>query len=288
MKTHIPTLLLREWMQHKRGWLIAALAPPLLFLAMLPFGQVEGLPSEGRELLALAIFLITTAALFVISLVVGLFQLPGLARRDVQDRSIEFWLSLPGKSTESVASTVLAHAWLAPLGAACIGMLFGLPVAMAVLARQDGFGAIAEVNWSAVLAAGLPVLVRGVAGSALLTLWLAPLIFVLMAASAWLKRLGVPLVMISSTIVTLVLYEFYKLRWPVDQLTSWNEQMNRALIYSDSGLKRALAMDTNLWGWAATDFGQALAELRTLQFAGWMAIAAAGFVLVVMKRERGG
>ena len=100
---HIPTLLLREWMQHKRGWLIAAFAPPLLFLAMLPFGQVKGLPMEQAELLSLVILVVSACAGYAICLVVGLFQLPGLARRDQQDRSIEFWLSLPGRPSESVA-----------------------------------------------------------------------------------------------------------------------------------------------------------------------------------------
>ncbi|TXI22776.1 MAG: hypothetical protein E6Q67_05595, partial [Roseateles sp.] len=96
MNSHIPTLLLREWMQHKRGWLIAAFAPPLLFLAMLPFGHVSGLPTEHPELVALGILMVSACAVFAICLLVALFQLPGLARRDVQDRSIEFWLSLPG------------------------------------------------------------------------------------------------------------------------------------------------------------------------------------------------
>ena len=116
MNNHLPTLLLREWMQHKRGWLIAALLPPLLFLAALPCGSVQGLPKERLELMALMITVISAAAVYGICLLVALFQLPGLARRDTQDRSIEFWLSLPGRPSESVAATVLAHGWLADWG----------------------------------------------------------------------------------------------------------------------------------------------------------------------------
>ncbi len=288
MHTHIPTLLLREWMQHKRGWLIAALAPPLLFLAMLPIGHVEGLPTEHRELLALAIFLITVAAVFAISLVVALFQLPGLARRDTQDRSIEFWLSLPGRPSESVAATVLAHAWLAPVGAAAIGTLFGLPLAMAVLARQDGFAAVSSVNWPEVAAAALPLLLRGLAGTVPLMLWLAPLILVLMAASAWLKRLGVPVVLIGSAVAVLVLDKVYGIEWPQQALLAWNEQINDALVGDAHGLKTALMSDVDLWQWAARDLGHTLAGLASLQFLGWAAVAAAGFALVVLKRARGG
>ncbi|MBI3349074.1 MAG: hypothetical protein HY020_17930 [Burkholderiales bacterium] len=182
MNNHIPTLLLREWMQHKRGWLIAAFAPPVLFLAMLPFGQVQGLPTEQLELVALVALVVSAAVVYAICLLAALFQLPGLARRDAQDRSIEFWLSLPGRPSESVAATVLAHAWLAPVGGAIVGTAFGLPIAMSVLASKTGLSAAFGVHWVEVISAALPLLLRGLLGTALVTLWLAPLIFVLMAA----------------------------------------------------------------------------------------------------------
>lgn len=288
MDNHLPTLLLREWMQHKRGWLISAFAPPLLFLAMLPFGQIEALPDEHRELLGLSILLISTAAVFAICLVVALFQLPGLARRDVQDRSIEFWLSLPGRPSESVAATVLAHAWLAPLGGAIVGMLFGLPIAMSVIGQHDGFGAVSAVNWGEIVSAAAPLLLRGLAGTVPLLLWLAPLIFVLMAASAWLKRLGVPLVLVGTMVTVLVLYKVYHIAWPKEAIAAWNLQINTTLIHNPDGLMDALKSDTNLWAWVARDFVQAMDQLWSLQFAGWAALAAAGFALVVMKRARGG
>ncbi|MDG0854809.1 hypothetical protein [Roseateles puraquae] len=288
MQTHLPTLLLREWMQHKRGWLIAALAPPLLFLAMLPIGSVQGLPDKHRELVALIIVMISTVAIYGICLLVALFQLPGLARRDTQDRSIEFWLSLPGRPSESVAATVLAHAWLVPLGGAVIGMLFGVPIAMSVVAKQDGFGAVTAVDWSEVMSAAAPLLVRAFAGTVPMLLWLSPLIFVLMAASAWLKRLGVPVVLVGSLIAVLVLDKIYGISWPVDALQAWNLQVNTAMVHNPPGLQEALMSDVNLWAWVAKDFGEALLELASLQFLGWAALAAAGFALVVMKRARGG
>lgn len=288
MTNHLPTLLLREWMQHKRGWLIAAFAPPLLFLAMLPIGSVQGLPDKHRELVALVIVMISTVAIYGICLLVALFQLPGLARRDTQDRSIEFWLSLPGRPSESVAATVLAHAWLAPVGGAVVGMLFGVPIAMSVLGRQDGLGAITSVNWSEVMSAAAPLLVRAFAGTVPMLLWLSPLIFVLMAASAWLKRLGVPLVLVGSLIGVLVVDKIYGVSWPVDALQAWNLQVNTAMVHNPPGLQEALMSDVNLWAWVANDFGQALMQLASLQFLGWAAIAAAGFALVVLKRSRGG
>lgn len=288
MTNHIPTLLQREWMQHKRGWLIAALAPPILFLAALPFGKFTGMPTESPELMAVMMTVLSACVVFAISLAVALFQLPGLARRDVQDRSIEFWLSLPGRPSESVAATVLAHAWLAPLGAAVIGALFGMPIALSVLASKMGFADALATNWGEVMLAAMPLLLRGLAGTVPLMLWLAPVIFTLMAASAWLKRLGVPVVIVGGGVAVGVLHKVYDINWPADTLDGLSEQINHTLIHDARGLREAMQGGGDLVTWALHDLGGALAELASLQFLGWTAVAAAGFALVVLKRSRGG
>ena len=288
MKSHIPTLLLRDWMQHKRGWLIAALAPPLLFLAVLPFGTVSGLPMQSPELLSVGIVLITACAFYGISMLIALFQLPGLARRDTQDRSIEFWLSLPGRPSESVLSTVLAHAWLAPLGGAVIGVMFGIPIAMSVLTSRADMSTALGVNWGEVILASTPLLLRGLAGTVPLMLWLAPVIFVLMAASSWLKRLGVPVVLIGGGVATAVLHKAYDISWPLEALSGLSDRINHTLVHDGQSLANTLQSGDNLVTWALRDLGATLAELASLQFIGWAAVAAAAFALVVMKRARGG
>jgi ABC-2 type transport system permease protein len=288
MNTHIPTLLLREWMQHKRGWLIAAFAPPILFLALLPFSHMDGRPDGTLEMMALAILVISSCAIYAIALLVALFQLPGLARRDVQDRSIEFWLSLPGRPSESVASTVLAHAWLAPVGAAVVGAAFGLPIALSLLGMKFGWADTMTLHWGEVVMGALPLLLRGLVGTVLLTLWLLPLIFVLMAASAWLKRLGVPVVLVGGGVAVAVMHNVYGIDWPLNALLDLNQHINHALLYSGHGLVSELQSGLNLGGYLLQDLGQSAAELLSLSFVGWMAVAAAGFALVVAKRARGG
>lgn len=289
MTTHIPTLLQREWMQHKRGWLITAILPPTLFLlAMLTFGEAKGVPTDHPELSALAIFMVTTVAVFSICLVIALFQLPGLARRDVQDRSIEFWLSLPGRPSESVLSTALAHAWLAPLGGGVVGALFGLPIAASVLTAQAGPGLALSVNWIEVITAAAPLTVRGFAGTVLLMLWLAPFVFALMAASAWLKRLGVPVVLVGGGVLVTVLHKAYGIDWPLEALNFWSQRVSQTLIHNTGSLVVALKSDVSLWSWAAQDLLQTLADLASLQFLTWAAVAVAGFALVVAKRTRAG
>lgn len=294
MNNHIPTLLQREWMQHKRGWLIAAFAPPLLFLAVLPFAQFHGAKFnshwnlDSQELQSALIVLASAITVYVIALLVALFQLPGLARRDTQDRSIEFWLSLPGRPGESVLATVLAHAWLAPLLCAAIGVLLGIPIAMGVLSRISGVDTIFAVNWGEALFMTLPILLRGLAGTVPLMLWLSPLIFVLMAASSWLKRLGVPVVLVGGGVAVAVLDNVYGIKWPWQALQGLNDQIGRAMIHDGASLGTAMQSGTNLMAWAMQDLGGALAELVSVQFLAWAAIAATGFALVVLKRSRGG
>ncbi|HEY8880237.1 MAG TPA: hypothetical protein VIN03_21890 [Roseateles sp.] len=291
MNTHIPTLLLREWMQHKRGWLIAAFAPPLIAIALALFANphVEGSPRLPLEMIALMMTVLSGCVVYVICLLVALFQLPGLARRDSQDRSIEFWLSLPGRPSESVAATVLAHAWLAPVGGALVGALFGLPFALMALGSKLGWGTAFSLPWGEIISAAAPMLARGLAGTVLLTLWLAPLILVLMAASSWLKRLGVPVVLVGSAVAATVMHKAYGIDWPLDVLMDWSQRINHTLVYDERGLMNALQSEaTSLWPQMAHDLGQALADLASLQFLGWTALSAAAFALVVMKRARGG
>jgi hypothetical protein len=243
---------------------------------------------ESPELISVGMVMITAGVVYAISLLVALFQLPGLARRDTQDRSIEFWLSLPGRPSESVLATVLAHAWLAPLGGAVIGVLFGLPVAMSVLTSRADFSTALGVNWGEVILASTPLLLRALAGTVPLMLWLAPVIFVLMAASSWLKRLGVPVVLIGGGVAVGVLNKAYDISWPTDALSNLNEHIARSLIHDGKSLAEAMQSGTNLVTWALHDMAGTLGDLASLEFLGWAAVAAAAFALIVMKRARGG
>jgi len=183
---------------------------------------------------------------------------------------------------------VLAHAFLAPLGGAVVGALFGLPIAVMMLTSKADFGMAMSVHWGEVIKAALPVLARGLAGTVPLVLWLSPLIFTLMAASAWLKRLGVPLVLVGGGVAVTVLYKAYDIEWPLHQLMVLNDRINHSLIQDANALKDTLVSDGDLWAWMLHDLGRALADLASPQFIGWALVAAAGFVLVVMKRSRGG
>jgi ABC-2 type transport system permease protein len=199
--TRFRTLLLREWMQHRTGWLVLAALPTLLAMGLslldgkglevntVDMGSLSQLP---LVLQTLGWSVATTGlALVLVSLTV-LFQLSGLARRDQQDRSIEFWRSLPTSHTQSVGATVLMHLLLLPALALTAALLGAQLVALLSIVLHHGPAAWLQQPWSVLLPSLLLALARLWLGLLLAVLWLSPLLLVTMAASAWIKRWAQP------------------------------------------------------------------------------------------------
>jgi ABC-2 type transport system permease protein len=189
------TLLLREWMQHRRGWLIIVGLPFVVMLLAVSFGSVNMGEEQGNPLaatpLAGMLGMGVAALTLVLMWLAVLLQSSGLARRDSQDRSIEYWLSLPTSHVQSLSATLLAHLLLAPWFALACGLLAAAVLAPLVVLRALGVAGLAEVHWGLLLGAGLGLSIRVAIGILLATLWLSPFILGTMAASAWLKRWGV-------------------------------------------------------------------------------------------------
>lgn len=199
--TRFKTLVLREWLQNRWTWLIAVCALPLITLLTMPFGTVD-IGSRDHELPATQLVLLAWALTGLVCAIMAwlttLFSAAGLARRDSQDRSIEFWLSLPSTHGEHFAAQYLSHAFLFPVGALVAGLLLGLPLALVVVLKVLGASGMAAVQWMSVaagLAAGLPAALLALLAAAV---WLAPMLLLIMAASAWLKRLGIPALVVAA------------------------------------------------------------------------------------------
>lgn len=191
------TLLLREWLQYKRAWIGLVLGPVLVLLALVPFSQVNGVDVPSPEPIALIAGLITVGLVLILSLAVSGYQLMGVARRDQQDRSIEFWASLPGSHTASVAAPLLAHGLLVPLAATALAIIGGGIVGTSMAFKEFGLAALQQTQWAALFQATLWVGLRLLLGLAMAALWLSPFVLALMAASAWMKRWGAPLLFIA-------------------------------------------------------------------------------------------
>ncbi|MGS0754844.1 hypothetical protein ACVBEH_09080 [Roseateles sp. GG27B] len=153
----------------------------------------------------------TVGTLLTITWLSAMFQLPGLVRRDQQDRSVEFWLSLPASHSESIAAPLLAHALLMPLAAVLVGYVFGGLISVGLVIKMGGWAAAVAMPWASVLGLSLPLVLRVLFGVVLLSLWLAPLLMIVLVASAWLKRFGMPAVVLGIGMGGLLLDKLYGL-----------------------------------------------------------------------------
>ena len=292
MTSRFSTLLLREWIQHKRGWLLTLILPPAIILAILPFGHADGLPDHAIAA-GLIIVLATPLALLAIAAISVAFQLSGLARRDVQDRSIEFWLSLPSTHSESLAATLCAHVLLVPLAAVVFGFGVGYVMAAAVVMKSAGLAAVAAIPWGQVTALALPAVVRIVAGVVLALVWVAPLVLALMAASAWLKRWSVAAVVGALVITCTILPKVYDIVIVRDWLRHQMQGAWHALLANPQSLMSSPEQMSSVdsaaaWQWAMGDLVSELQALLSWQVASGLAFAAVGFYLLILRRQRAG
>jgi hypothetical protein len=293
MFSHIPALMLREWMQHKRGWLLTLILPPALVLALLPFGEAHGLPTDQPLAAGVIVVMGATMALLVIAGLSAAFQLPGLARRDVQDRSIEFWLSLPAGNSESLMATLLAHVMLVPLAAVVFGFGVGYVITAGVALKMAGFAGLAAVPWGQVTVLVLPAMLRVAFGVVLALVWLAPLVLMVMATAAWLKRWAVAAIAAATVITTAILpklYGFVLIRdWLNLQMTgAWHALLANPKELASNPAQMAAVDSTEAWHWAVGDAVHELQALLSWQVASGLAVAALCFYLLVLRRQRAG
>jgi hypothetical protein len=282
------TLLLREWMQHHVGWLLLGGVPLLIMVPLMSFGTVnfgsDG-PTPSPGLVALIVAAGYTYFLLVLAGGAVAIQTPGLANRDRQDRSIEFWLSLPTSHTASVGATVLMHLLLMPLlvlGMAAVGaVVAGL---IAVL-RVWGAPGLAQMPWGMVLTVGLAALARLALGVVLGALWLAPLMLAAMAASAWLKRWGVPVLGAVLGLGGVVLDKVYGNPVVFETIGGVFGHFASAVAPQGPNVSLQTAL-SELPGWLARDDVRVLGEAASLPFAAGLAVAAVCFGLVVLRRMR--
>lgn len=206
------TLMRREWMQHHRAWLLIALLPPVLMLLLLSFASLQMDRFDALQMVMFATVLGTLAVAGIFA-AATLLQLPGLARRDEQDRSIEFWLSLPASHPASVGATLAMHLLLMPLIALGVGYLCSQLLGLVLVSRTLGFGEWAALPWGLLIGAGLAALLRAGFGGLLAVFWLLPLLLLTMVASAWLKRWGTAVLVLALGLGHALLANLYG--WPV-------------------------------------------------------------------------
>jgi len=289
------TLLLREWMQHHKGWLTVMILPLVLILGVCLYTPVhvsDDLWHVPNALVIGSIFAVT-GMVFSITWIVTMLQAPGMARRDQQDRSIEFWSSLPVSHTASVGATVLMQLLLVPLLALAVGYAGSLVVGVVGVSVESGPAGLAEVGWSNVLMGSLATLVYLVFGVTLATLWLSPIVLVAMVASAWLKRWGVPALGAALAGGHVALSGFYGITVIGDTLRELWVNALYSIVHDGHPAEFKFRNSHELFSqWPVTP-GQllegaqiSLSNLAQPLFAFAVVMAVASFVLLVLRRSR--
>lgn len=299
------TLLQREWLQHRVAWGITIAAPLLITVLVLVIGEVHLSVSDDVHIdvgqlpaLALGGMAIVGCALltFVLAWMSVLIQTPGLARRDQQDRSIEFWLSLPVGHGAAVGAPLLAHLLLFPLAALGIGLLGGHLLSLLLVVRFFGLGEWLAMPWGVLLLATTAQVVRVAAGLVLATLWLAPLIGLVMVASAWLKRWGLPALVGTLVVAGNLLDKLYgnTVVWDLGQRLligagqAFVNPQGKSVGLNFRPGSDPVQMLADYPGRMVADLGRALADLADPLLLGGLVVAAGCYALLMLRRRRGG
>ena len=296
------TLLQREWMQHQIGWTVVLTLPAALALLLVLFGHLPWekmmheaeMPGRASATLLTAMVIMAlmglTAALAWIA--AGL-QVSGLARRDQQDRSIEFWLSLPTSHLQSLGATLLMHLLLVPAAAVLSGTIGGWLVAMVASSQAFGVGSLASMQWGSLLLWSATLSLGFMIELMLFTLWMSPLLLIVMVASAWFKRWGIAVATAAITIPGAVLDKLYgsTIVWDVLQrlllsaISSFGPPGHNTLNIGPNTDLAELLIDTPGRMWTTTL--NALAALASPDFAAVVLVSAACVALLVLRRQRG-
>jgi ABC-2 type transport system permease protein len=147
------------------------------------------------------------------------------------------------------------------------------------------------------LLAAVAVLCRALFGIALAMLWLSPLILLVMAASAWLKRWGLPLLVGSGLLIAVAEERLAGTRHYVDMLAAQFRRVGEAFINRDTGLGIEAAnvagkgfpqLLADMPMLLIQDAGRAVANLATPALLPTLLVAGLCFYALVLKRQRGG
>ena len=299
-------LMRREWMQHRIGWLVVMLAPTVLLLlgSLIDDGlqinindQVQMMELRQAPPLIITGLLVTavTGLTLALALLSMAFQLPGLARRDQQDGSAEFWTSLPVGHAQAIAATLFTQILLLPWLAIIVGIVGGLVAAVLGIIAIHGPLAWLAQPWGLLALSALSLLLRMTVALLVAMAWVSPLLLLTMAASAWLRRWGVPVVAALTLAGTLIVDK--RLPEPLVGPLLWRPiaEALHALLYFDAvravkvrGVQDVVDQMPGLPQRLLADLPAMLGGLLSPAFALALAGGALGFALLVLRRQRGG
>ena len=298
MKNLLP-LMQREWLQHRFGWMLMVLVPLGLALLLTGFSNINidaetiehagnGLPS----LVAMASLAGSMASIFVIAWISSLIIVSGMARRDHADRSIEFWMSLPSTHSESLAAPLIVHLLLVPAAALLVGWACGWLVSIVAVGRVVGMDAWFSLPWPELVLATFSMAARLVLGLPMATLWLLPLILLVVLMTAYFRRWGWVILAVGVGLGSQLLKRIFGQPLLSELMNKLFRHAGQAMVSTPGGFNAegpgdAIEALNAVPGWALHDFGVALRDLASPLLLGGLLFAAGCFALLVLWRQRG-
>lgn len=292
------TLMRREWLQYRFGWMLMVAVPLGLALLLLAFGQIQIGADEAEQvgdkmapMLAVAAMAGSAAVLFLIASFTSIIIVAGMARRDHSDRSVEFWLSLPATHSANLAAPLIVHLLLVPAAALLAGLAGGLLVSMVLVTRVVGVGAWFALPWLDLLPAVFALAARLLAGLPLAILWLSPLILLVVLLSAWFRSWSWVILGVGIGLGSQLLNQVFGQPMLSDVTLGLLRQARGALVHAGEAFQMGKNEGSEglrqLPAWALNDFFLALKELPSPLLVGGLLFAAGCFYLVVVWRQRG-
>lgn len=294
---NVMALMQREWLQHRMAWGLMAVVPALLAVLLLTFGQVQIDPDDVGEHLPVAMALAALGGgmgLYLVMLwIVAVITTAGFARRDHGDRSVEFWLSLPTGHGESLGVPLLVHLVLVPIAAILAGAAGGLVASFVLVTRVDGVGAWFALPWGGLFVGAAAIFARLAAGVIMATLWLSPLLLLMVLLTAWFRRWGLVILALALGVGTQVLDHAFGIGGPARILAMILVNAGKSVANAHQG-GMVIEEPVDVVGalqlipsWALGDIGHAMRLLASPVLVGGLVVAAICFALLVRWRQRG-
>jgi len=198
------TLIRREFWEHRSLWLTPLAVAGLLVL-LAAFGahashgprvtlQLDGreqlfldslTPQDRSKLFGVQIGLFLVPQLLVMLVTVSFYVLDCLYT-ERRDRSILFWKSLPVSDAETVASKFLTAILVLPLLAYVLSLVTGFIGYLLISQRFSSTPWVGLAQWNTLVWLRMQALL--LADTLVAALWYAPLVALLLLASAWFRR----------------------------------------------------------------------------------------------------
>lgn len=251
----LPTLIRREFWEHKALWIAPLVTAALLIIAAFGGHAQVNLPrdiaidAQAKLALFALVQWVITLPQYMVMLIVLFFYLLDCLYAERRERSILFWKSMPVSDGQTVLAKLLVALVVVPLGVYLLALVTDLSFAGIIGMRFGASGGF--VAWDAGVWLKLQAFM--LLGLLVAMLWYAPIVAWLLLLSAWARR---------NVFLWVVLPPF--LAVALEEISFGTERAADFLQYRLIGIWQELGIGTGLGRSAVTVHGERLPRIDKL------------------------